>query len=68
MMEQNNHYDVCDKSGTPVVAFDLLKDAELWVAEQSSPNDYEIIPVVIHECSTPLNLFLGHGMLTRNKK
>ena len=65
----DKHYDVCNATtGEVVDDFDDLKDAELWIAEQSIPSAYEIVPVEVQECSTPLNLFLSHGMLTRNKK
>ena len=66
---QANKYDIYSNRTKKVVTdFDSLKDAELWVAEQYTPSDYEIIPVEVTECNQPLNLFLSHGVLTRNKK
>ena len=65
----DRHYDVVNnRTGVVVDVFDSLKDAELWIAEQLHPNNYEVVPVEIQECSTPLNLFLDSSNLTRNKK
>jgi hypothetical protein len=65
----SKHYDVYNLRTSEVVTeFELLKDAELWIAEQEIPGDYETIAVEVTECNSPMNLFLSHGTLTRNKK
>jgi len=64
-----DHYDIYDNSKNIVVTdFELLKDAELWVIEQDHPENFEVIPVEVHKCSSPMNLFLDNSGLTRNKK
>ena len=53
------HYDVYNiRSNEVTEAFDLQKDAELWIAEQEHPEDYEIIPVEVFDAH-PMNLFLS---------
>jgi hypothetical protein len=64
----DKHYDVYNIKTNEITPFDLLKDAELWVTEQEHPEDFDIIPVEVLECSSPMNLFLSSGTLTRNKK
>ncbi len=65
----DKHYDVYDSRGTfPISSFELYKDAELWIAEQEHPEDFDIVLVEVQECSSPMNLFLSSGTLTRNKK
>jgi len=58
-------YEVIDNHGSLIDTFDLLKDAELFIAEQPAPTNYDIREINECECKKPMNLFLSQGGLTK---